>query len=126
MDGELEVATVRVGTAAFNCRAKVLETLPVLAVSIAAWAAATEDTVAVNPALLAFAGTVTAAGNVTIGLLLDKLTLSPVAGAVPVKVTRQESVAAPVMDALSQDTALNADCEPFAEYVESTCCTTPL
>ena len=56
---------VNVAAAAFNCRAKVLETLPALAVSVTACADVTDDTVAVNPALLALAGTVTVAVSYT-------------------------------------------------------------
>ena len=64
--------TVNVGTAAFSCKAKLLETLPALAVRVTACAVVTEDTVAVNPALVALAGTTTVAGTVTAALLLVK------------------------------------------------------
>src|SRR5580698_1189413 len=43
---------VNVGTAAFNCRAKVFETPPALAVRVTACPVETDDTVAVKPALL--------------------------------------------------------------------------
>ena len=69
--------TVNVGTAAFSCKAKLLETLPALAVRVTACAVVTEETVAVNPALLALAGTTTVAGTVTPALLLVKPTLKP-------------------------------------------------
>jgi hypothetical protein len=85
-----------------------LNTLPALAVIVTACAVATEDTVAVNPALVAFAGTVTALGTVTAELLLDRLTLRPPLAAAPFSVTVQASVPDPVMDALLQESALSA------------------
>ena len=106
VDGELEVATVIVGVSAFNCKANVFATLPAFAVSATAWAVATDETVAVNPALVAFAGTVKVAGTVTAVLMLDRLTLSPPLGAAAVSVTVQPSVPAPVMDPLLHDSAL--------------------
>ena len=48
-NGRLAALAVNVGTAAFSCSAKLLETLPALAVRVTACAVATEDTVAVNP-----------------------------------------------------------------------------
>ena len=68
---------VNVGTAAFNCRTKLRETPPALPVRVTACAVVTEDTVAVNPALLALAGTITVAGTVTAALLLTNDTLKP-------------------------------------------------
>ena len=61
--------------AAFNFRAKLLETPPALAVSVTACADVTDDTLAVNAALVAFAGTVTVTGTLTAALLLARLTL---------------------------------------------------
>src|SRR5580692_311186 len=100
---------VNVGTAAFNCRPKVRETPPALAVRVTACAVVTDDTVAVNPALVALAGTTTVAGPVTAALLLVTETLTPPlpAGAGPLSVTVQASLPAPVIDALLQDNALN-------------------
>ena len=100
--------TVNVGTAAFSCKAKLLETLLALAVRVTACAVVTEDTVAVNPALLALAGTTTVAGTVTAALLLVKPTLKPPLPAVVVSVTVHASLPAPVIDALLHDNALNA------------------
>ena len=97
-----------VGTAAFNCRVKLSDTLPALALRVTASAVATDDTVAVNPALVAFAGTTIDAGTVTAVLLLDRLTLRPPLGAAASSVTMQASVPDPVMDALLQKSALNA------------------
>jgi hypothetical protein len=98
---------VNVAAAAFNCRAKVLETLPALAVSVTACAVVTDETVAVNPALVAFAATVTEAGTVTAALLLARLTVKPPVPAAAVSVTVQLSLPAPVIDALLQERALN-------------------
>jgi hypothetical protein len=98
---------VNVDTPAFSCRPKVLDTPPALAVSVTACAVETDDTVAVNPALLAFAGTTTVAGTVTAALLLVTDTLKPPLPAGPLSVTVQASVPAPVIDALLQESALN-------------------
>jgi hypothetical protein len=84
-----------------------LNTLPALAVIVTACAVATEDTVAVNPALVASAGTVTVLGTVTAALLLDRFTLSPPLGAAAVNVTVHASVPDPVMAPLVQYSALN-------------------
>jgi hypothetical protein len=66
----------------------------------------TEDTVAVNPALVAFAATVSVGGTVTAELLLDRFTASPPLGAAAVSVTVQASVPDPVMDPLLQESPL--------------------
>ena len=99
--------TVNTGPAAFNCRAKVVETLPALAVRVTACAVVTAETVAVNTALLALAGTTTAAGTVTAALLLTNDTLKPPVPAGPLRVTVHASVPAPVIDALLHESALN-------------------
>ena len=98
---------VNVGTAAFSCRTKLLETLPALAVSVTACAVVTDETVAVKPALVAFAATVTVAGTVTAALLLTRLTLKPPLPAAAVSVTVQLSLPDPVIVALLQVSALN-------------------
>jgi hypothetical protein len=100
--------TVNVGTAAFSCSAKLLETLPALAVKVTACAVVTDDTVAVNPALVALAGTTTVAGTVTAALLLARATLKPPLPAAVVSVTVQASLPDPVIDALLQVSALSA------------------
>lgn len=61
---------------------------------------------AVNPALTAPAGTVTADGAVTALLLLARLTASPPDPAAADKVTVQASLPAPVIDPLLQVSAL--------------------
>src|SRR6202021_1181298 len=97
---------VSVGTAAFNCRTKLRETPPALAVKVTGCAVVTDDTVAVTPALRALAGTTTVAGTVTAALLLVNDTLKPPLPAGPLSVTVQASLPAPVIDALLQDSAL--------------------
>ena len=99
---------VNVGTAAFSCRAKLLEMLPALAVSVTACAVVTDDTVAVNPALVALAGTTTVLGTVTAGVLLVRPTLRPLLPAAELSVTVQVSLPAPVMEPLLHDNELNA------------------
>jgi hypothetical protein len=61
----------------------------------------------VNEALVALAGTVTVAGNVTAALLLATLTLNPPLGAAAFSVTVQASVPAPVIDVLLQESAVS-------------------
>ena len=107
-NAKLAGLTVNVAAAAFNCRAKVLETPPALAVRVTACAVVTEDTVAVNPTLVALAGTTTVAGTVTAALLLVRPTLKPPLPAAALSVTVHASLPAPVIDALLQDNALNA------------------
>jgi hypothetical protein len=106
--GMLAALRLSVGTAAFNCRVKLSDTLPALAFRVTVWAVLTDETVAVNPAVIAFAGTVTVAGAVTAALLLARLTLRPPLGAAAFSVTVQASVPEPVIDALLQESALNA------------------
>jgi hypothetical protein len=95
-----------VGMAAFNCNANPIEVLPVVAVRVADCDELTDATVAVNPALVDVAGTVTEEGTETALLLLDRLTATPPLGADPVRVTVHASVPAPVMEALVQYIAL--------------------
>ncbi len=94
--------TLRVGVNAPNCREKVFVELPVLAVSVAVCAVLTAVAVAVKPALVAPAATLTLAGTVTALLLLDKFTLMPPVGAAPLMVTEHASVVAPVKELLVQ------------------------
>ena len=65
------------GVAAFSCMAKVTVPLFSVAERVAVCAEVTDETVAVNDALAAPAGTITEAGTVTILLLLARLTLTP-------------------------------------------------
>jgi hypothetical protein len=67
----------------------------------------TEDTVAVKLAVVDPAATVTEAGTVTAELLLATLTANPPLGAAAFSVTEQPSVPAPVIDPLTQVSALN-------------------
>lgn len=83
---------------AFNCTAKVLESLPELAVRVAVWAEPTAATIAVKLALVASAGTVTETGTVTEGSLLERFTSNPPFAATPLSVTMQASVPDPVID----------------------------
>ena len=85
-----------------------METAAELAVSVTFCAVATEETVAGNPTLVAFAGTITEVGTVTAELLLDRFTVSPPVGAAEVSVTAQASVPDPVIDPLLQVSVLRA------------------
>jgi hypothetical protein len=107
-NGTLVALILRVGVATFNWSTKPVEMLPAFALSVAVCVDPTGDTAAVNPALVAFAGTVTVAGTETATLLLDRLTLSPLLGAGALNVTVQASVPDPANDALLQDKALSA------------------
>jgi hypothetical protein len=70
---------------------------PALAVRVAVWAAVTTAAEAMKVALKAPAGTMTAAGTVTLALLLERATLVPPAGAALVKVTVQVDVPGPLI-----------------------------
>jgi hypothetical protein len=108
LEGEADVATLNVGVDAFNCRAKVWETPPPTAVSVIGWAVETEETVVMNPTLVALAGTNTVAGTVAAAPLLDRLTVIPPDGAAAFSVTVQASVPEPVIEALVQENALKS------------------
>jgi hypothetical protein len=84
-----------------------LETVPEVAVRVVAWAVVTEAMVAEKAALVALAGTVTVAGRVTAGLLLERLTLSPLLPAAALRVTVQASVPEPVIEPLVQKSELS-------------------
>lgn len=102
-----------------NLMAKVSLTPAAVEVSIAVSAALTVAIVAVNATVDAFAGTVTRAGTVTAVLLLDRVTETPLLGAVVDKVTVQESVAAPLTAPLVQERALSvADPVPEVPVVD--------
>ncbi len=102
---------------AFNCKVKVLETPPELAVSITDCAVATEEALAKKPAEVTPAGTVSAKGSDSALLLLDSFTTSPPDGAAELSVTLQESVPGPVIDALVQVRVVGAAPDESAEPV---------
>jgi hypothetical protein len=85
-----------------NCSANVCATPPALAVSVADCNVVTGATLAVKSALLAPAATITVAGTVTALFALDRFTLMPPLAAAAFIVTVQASVAAPVIDPLTQ------------------------
>ena len=101
----VSAGTVVVDAATFSCRVKLFEALPALAVSVAACALVTDDTVATNTALLALAGTAIVAGTLTAELLLVRPTLKPPPPAAELSVTVQASLPDPVIDALLQENA---------------------
>ena len=81
--------------------------VPAVAVRVAVCAVVTEAIVAKKATLVALAGTVTVAGSVTAGLLLERLTFSPPLPAVALRFTVQESVPDPVIEALMQENELS-------------------
>jgi hypothetical protein len=103
----LAALMLNVPTDALNCRAKLLEVRLRTAVNVTVCEFATEDTSAVKPALVAFAGTVTVAGMMTAVLLLDRFTLTPPTGAAADNVTVQAFCAEPVADAMLHVSAFN-------------------
>lgn len=103
----LDALRVRVGEGADSCRVKVLVTVPALAVNVTVCALETAATVAVKPAVVAPAATVTEAGTVTAVLLLARPTASPPVAAAAFSVTVQLSVPAPLMDEFVQETAVS-------------------
>jgi hypothetical protein len=107
---KIAVLMVSAGTfaaVACSCIEKVLETPPALAVKLTACAVVTAETIAVNPTLVAPAGTVTVVGTVTAALPLVRPTLKPPLPAAELNVAVQESVADPAREALPQEIALN-------------------
>jgi hypothetical protein len=92
---------------AFSCRAKVFATPFNVAMSATDCDELTDDTVAVNPTLVALPGTVTEPGTFTALLLLARFTLIPPLGAAAVSVTVHASEPAPVIEALVHERALN-------------------
>jgi hypothetical protein len=98
---------LNVGVLALSARAKVLETVPAVAVRVAVCAVVTEAIVAEKATPVELAGTVTVAGKVTEVSLLERLTLSPLLPAAALRVTVQASVPVPVIEPLVQESALN-------------------
>jgi hypothetical protein len=117
IDPLTQVSALNTGTLVPSCSAKVLATLLALAVSVTVWAVLTEDTVAVKPAVVAPAATVTLAGTATAELLLARLTAKPPVAAGAFSVTVQLSVPAAVIDALAQFNPLKVGDEEAALYV---------
>lgn len=118
-NARLAELTVRVGAVGaddgWSSRAKVFVAPPALAVRVADWTEVTAEAVAVNPMLVAFAGTVTVGGMDTAALLLVRPTLKPPFGAAVLRVTVQASAPAPVRDPELQAMALSTGelPEPF-------------
>jgi hypothetical protein len=79
-------------TGATTLNENVLEVALAVAVKVAVWFVETDATVAVKAAVEAPAATETVAGTVTLVLLLASATLSPPAGATPLRPTLQEEV----------------------------------
>ena len=98
---------VGVGLLAISSRAKVLESVPEVAVKVVGCVVVTDAMVAGKAALVALAGMVTVAGSVTAASLLERLTLSPPLPAAALRVTVQESVPEPVIERLAQESALS-------------------
>ena len=75
---------------------------------VAVWAVLTAATFALNEAAVDPPGTGTVAGTDTLPLLLASVTVTPPAGAGPVRVTRHGSESSPVIEVLPQEIALTA------------------
>ena len=99
----LDELTLSAGAGTFNWMAKVSLTPPTLAVSVADCATDTGVAYAMNCTLVMFALTNPAGDTVTAALLLDKATRTPAAGAGPLMVAVQRSVAVPPSEAFAQD-----------------------
>jgi hypothetical protein len=87
---------------AFNCKTNVSPTPFALALSATASVELTDETVAVKPAEVDPAATVTVAGKTTAALLLAKLTTKPPLGAAALNVTVHPSFPSPVIDPRAQ------------------------
>ena len=104
----LAALTVNVGSAAFSCSAKLLETLPALAVRVTACAVVIDDTVAVNPALVALAGTTTRGRHRNRRIAARQGHTQTAAPGRRGQRHRACIASRPVIDALLQDSALSA------------------
>ncbi len=116
--------TLRVGTVgavAFNFSEKLLELLFADAVNCTDCAEVTADTAALKLAVVALAGTVTVAGNVTAPLSLLRLTLCPPLPAAPLNVTVHASVPAPVIDPVLHDNPLTVIAWVAADFFPTPC-----
>jgi len=91
--------------AGFTVSPNVVETAPETAFNVALCVVLTEATVALNPAVLAPAATVTVAGTVTAELLLERLTAC-LDCAAPVRYTEQPLVVGPVKAVVPQEIRL--------------------
>ena len=100
-------ATVTGGILACSSTAKVLESLPAVAVRVAVCAVVTGALVAEKATLVALAGTVTVAGKATAALLLERVTLSPPIPAASLRFTVQELEPPPVIEVLVQASAVS-------------------
>jgi hypothetical protein len=98
---------MKVGGVALSVRAKVLETVPEVAVRVAVCAVVTEATATEKAAPVELAGTLTVAGSLTAASLLERFTISPPLGAAVLRVTVQASVPAPLIEPLVQERALS-------------------
>jgi hypothetical protein len=105
--------TLRDATAGVNCRAKVLDTPPELAVRVTVCALVNELTVAVKGAVVALAATVAELGTVTVLLLLEMVTFAPPDGAGPLRVGVHVTLPAPVTVELLQENALSVGAGGF-------------
>ena len=126
LPNETVVALIlRILEAGFNCSVKLLETVPAAAVSVTACAVLTDEADAVNPALVALAGTVSVAGTLTAPLLLERFTLKPPLGAEPLNVTWHASVAGPVNEGAAQERALRVTTFPCGPVAAAATCDGP-
>src|SRR6202034_3852373 len=107
--GEL---TLSAGAGTFNWMAKASVTPPTLAVNVAVCAADTGVAYAMNCTLVRFSLINPAGDTVTAALLLDRATRRPAAGAGPLMVAVQRSVAVPPIEALVQVKPLNCGAVP--------------
>jgi hypothetical protein len=108
----------------FSWIVKVCEALLVAAVRVAVCVELNAETVAVKLACVALGCTITAAGTVTAGWLLERLTLNPLAGAGDVSASVQGFVPAAVMEALAQEKEVSAVTTGFS-WIEKVVETVP-
>jgi hypothetical protein len=104
----LVVLTLIVDTTPVRVMTYVVVTPAELALKVAFCVDPTADALAVKPALVAPAGTVTVAGTATAALLLDRPTLSPPVGAGAFRFTVHALFANPDTDALLHESELTA------------------
>lgn len=110
----LVALTLIVETIAFRLSANVFEVPAEVAVNVAVCAVPEAATEAVNAAVAAPAGTTTEEGTLTSVLLLERFTVNPPLGAVPLSATVQASLAKPPIEVAEQDSELKAALVPVA------------
>jgi hypothetical protein len=121
----LVALTLIVDTAAPRLRLYIADTPAEVAVNVTVCAVPAAETLAVNPALVAPAATITVAGTATAVLLLVTLTLNPPAGAAAFRATVHVSFTIPLTAAELHESELKAGVAAICARVKELQATVP-